>query len=55
MDSFSLREVICRRAPEEESPEKTRAAFHAVLHNQESKAVTYLRESFKALAVGALF
>lgn len=30
MDSFFLREMIHGRSPEEESPEKTQAAFHAV-------------------------
>jgi hypothetical protein len=52
---FFLREMIHRRSPEEESPEKTQAAFHAEQHNQGSKTLTYLRETFKALAVGALF
>lgn len=55
MDSFFLREMIHRRSPEEESPEKTQAAFHAALHSQGGEALTHLRESFKALAVGALF
>lgn len=55
MDPFFLREMIHGGSPEGESPEKAQAAFHAAPHNQGSKALTYLRESFKALAVGALF